>query len=165
MILVDSFNWFLQLGIKNLKQAIAQFLQSKSIAIVGMSSKSAKFGNLAYKELFKKNINLYSIHPKAKKINGAQCFANFNDIKDNIDGVLISVQSAEAEKVVESAYKAGIKNVWLQQGAQSDSTIQFCKDNGMNVVHNECILMFAEPVTSFHKLHRWVWKLLGKYPK
>lgn len=148
-----------------MKQAIEQFLQSKSISIVGMSFKNAKFGNLAYKELSKKKFNLYPIHPKAKKIDGAQCFANFNDIKDNIDGVLISVQPSEAEKVVRSAHEAGIKNVWLQQGAQSDSTIQFCKDNGMNVVHNECILMFAKPVTSFHKFHRWVWKILGKLPK
>ncbi len=148
-----------------MKQAIVRFLQSKNIAIVGMSSKSTKFGNLAYKELSKKNINLYSIHPKAKKIDGVQCSANFNDIKDKIDGVLISVPPQEAEKVVESAYKAGIKNVWLQQGVQSDSAIQFCKDNGINVVHNECILMFAEPVGSFHKFHRWIWKILGKLPK
>lgn len=55
-----------------MKQAIEQFLQSKNIAIVGTFSKSAKFGNLAYKELSKKNFNLYLIHPKAKKIDGAQ---------------------------------------------------------------------------------------------
>ena len=148
-----------------MNQAIEQFLKSNSIAIVGMSSKSAKFGNLAYKELSKKNYTLYPIHPKAKKIDGVQCFANFNAIKDKIDGVLISVSPQEAEKVVKSAHEAGIKNVWLQQGAQSDSAIQFCKDNGINVVHNECILMFAETVGSFHKFHRWVWKILGKLPK
>ena len=147
-----------------MKQAIEQFLQCKNIAIVGMSSKSAKFGNLAYKELSKKNFNLYPIHPKARKIDGARCFANFNDIEDKIDGVLISVQPSVAEKVIKSAHEAGIKNVWLQQGAQSDSAIQFCKDNGINVVHNECILMFADPVASFHKFHRWVWKILGKLP-
>lgn len=78
--------------------------------------------------------------------------------------MLISVQPSEAEKVVKSAFEAEIKNVWLQQGAQLDSNIQFCKDNGINVVHNECILMYAEPVRSFHKFHRWVWKILGKLP-
>jgi len=148
-----------------MKQAIEQFLQCKNIAIVGMSSKSAKFGNLAYKELSKKNFNLYPIHPKAKKIDGAQCLKNFNNIEDKIDGVLISVQPSESEKLVKSAFEAGIKNIWLQQGAQSDSAIQLCKDNGINVVHNECILMFAEPVKSFHKFHRWVRKMLGKLPK
>ena len=150
--------------INSMKQTIEQFLQCRNIAIVGMSSKSTKFGNLAYKELSKKNFNLYPIHPKVKTIDGAQCLTNFNDIEDNIDGVLISIQPSESEKVVQSAHKAGIKNVWLQQGAQSDSAIQFCKDNGMNIVHNECIMMFAEPVGSFHKFHRWVWKIIGKLP-
>ena len=79
--------------------------------------------------------------------------------------MLISVQPSESEKLVKSAFEAGIKNIWLQQGAQSDSAIQLCKDNGINVVHNECILMFAEPVKSFHKFHRWVRKMLGKLPK
>jgi hypothetical protein len=147
-----------------LKQAIEQFFQSKNIAVVGMSTKSAKFGNLAFKELSKKNYNLYPIHYKAKKIDGAQCYTNFNDTKEKIDGVLISVQPTETKNVVKSALEAGIKNVWLQQGAQSDSAIQLCKDNGINVVYNECILMFAEPVASFHKFHRWVWKILGKLP-
>ncbi|MCJ7801500.1 MAG: CoA-binding protein [Candidatus Marinimicrobia bacterium] len=148
-----------------MKLAIGQFLQCKNIAIVGMSAKNTKFGNLAYKELSKKNFTLYPIHPKAKKIDGAQCFANFNSIEDKIDGVLISVQPSVAEKVVKSAHEVGIKNVWLQQGALSDYAIQFCLDNGINVVHNECILMFAEPVKSFHKFHRWVWKIFGKLPK
>ena len=130
-----------------------------------MSSKSVKFGNLVYKELSKKDFTLYPIHPKTKNIEGVMCYANFNDIKNNIESVVISVQPSEAEKVVKSAHESGIKNVWLQQGAQSDTAIQFCKDNGMNVVHNECILMFTEPVTSFHKFHRWVWKILGKLPK
>jgi hypothetical protein len=31
-------------------------------------------------------------------------------------------------------------------------------------VHGECILMFAQP-SSFHRLHRWVWGLLGKLPR
>jgi len=148
-----------------MKQAITQFLNCKSIAIVGMSSKGVKFGNSAYKELSQKNYKLYPIHPSATEIDGAKCYANFTDITDNIDGVFVSIPPAEAEKVVKSAHEAGIKNVWLQQGAQSDSAIQFCKDNGINVVHNECILMFAEPVASFHKFHRWVWKILGKLPK
>lgn len=147
-----------------MKHAIEKFLQCKNIAIVGMSAKNAKFGNLAYKELSQKNFKLYPIHPKGKKIDGAQCFANFMDIESHIDGVLISVKPSEAEKVVRSAHETGIKNVWLQQGAQSDSAIQYCKDNGINVVHNQCILMFAKPVGSFHKFHRWLWKILGKLP-
>lgn len=148
-----------------MKSAIEKFLKCKNIAIFGMSSNSAKFGNLAYKELSKKDYQLFPIHPKAKNIDGAKCYKGFNEIDDKINGVFISLPPSESEKVVELVYKAGIKNVWLQQGAQSDKSIQYCQDNSMNVVHSECILMFAEPVTSFHKFHHFVWKVLGKLPK
>lgn len=155
-----------ELGIiTNMKQAIYQFLQSKNIAVVGMSSKSAKFGNLAYKELSKKDYQVFPIHPNAKKIDGVKCYKGFNEIAETLDGVLISVPPSETEKVVEEAHTVGIKNVWLQQGAQSDKAINYCKENSINVVNNECILMFAEPITSFHKIHHFVWKVLGKLPK
>ena len=81
-----------------MKQAIEQFLDCKNIAIVGMSSKSAKFGNLAYKELSKKDCKLYPIHPKAKKIDDVKCYQDFDELEDSIDGVLISLPPNESEK-------------------------------------------------------------------
>ena len=40
-----------------------------------------------------------------------------------------------------------------------------CKDLGLNVVSGECVFMFAEPMESFHKFHRFFYKLFGKMPK
>jgi hypothetical protein len=53
----------------------------------------------------------------------------------------------------------------MQQGAESKEAIRFCEDNNIAVVHGECILMFAEPLAFGHRLHRWIWKLLGRLPK
>jgi len=58
----------------------------------------------------------------------------------------------------------GIKSVWFQQGSSSDEAIKFCEEKGMSVVSGECIFMFAEPVDSIHKFHRWIWKIFGKLP-
>ena len=148
-----------------MKQAISHFLQCKNIAIFGMSSNGAKFGNLAYKELSKKDYQLFPIHPEAKKIDGSKCYKTLDEIEEKIDGVFISIPPLKANKVIHLAHEKGIKNVWLQQGAQSETAIQYCIDNEINLVHDECILMFAEPVTSFHKFHHFVWKILGKLPK
>ena len=148
-----------------MKQAIEQFLKCKNIAVVGMSSKTAKFGNLAYKELSNKDYNLFSIHPKSKRIDGSKCYNSFESIGETIDGVLVSLHPDETERVVIAAHLNGVKNIWLQQGAQSDTAIQYCKENNINVVYNQCILMHAEPVRGFHKTHRWFWKVLGKLPK
>lgn len=36
------------------------------------------------------------------------------------------------------------------------------KQLGLNLLHGKCILMYAEPVRSFHKWHRGFMKLIGK---
>ena len=63
------------------------------------------------------------------------------------------------------ANEAGIKKIWMQQGSESPKAIKFCKENGIELVEGECIMMFSEPVKSIHKFHRGLNKLFGKYPK
>jgi hypothetical protein len=43
--------------------------------------------------------------------------------------------------------------------------LRACEQLGLDVVHGQCILMFAEPVASLHKFHRWIWKIVGKIPQ
>jgi predicted CoA-binding protein len=85
-------------------------------------------------------------------------------LPEPVGGVLIVVPPAETEKVVRDAAQVGIRRVWMQQGAESETAIRFCEENGISAVHGECILMFAQPA-GFHRLHRWVWGLLGKLPR
>jgi hypothetical protein len=35
----------------------------------------------------------------------------------------------------------------------------------MSVIYSKCILLFAQPMTFFHKPHRWVVQVLGQLPK
>ena len=53
-----------------------------------------------------------------------------------------------------------------EQGAASAGAIRFCQENGMSVVHGECVLMYPKPATAWiHGAHRWVWDHLGRTPK
>ena len=81
------------------------------------------------------------------------------------DGGSSGLKPAQTQQVVRDAAAAGIRRVWLQQGAESAAAIRFCEENGISTVHGECILMFAEPAAFYHRAHRWVWKLLGKLPR
>ena len=72
---------------------------------------------------------------------------------------------AQTEKVVRDAAAAGIRRAWMQQGSESESAIRLCEENGVSVVHGECILMFAEPAAFYHRGHRWMWGVLGKLPR
>ena len=144
--------------------AVDAFLSSKNFAVVGVSRKSSKFGNVIYKDLRKKGFNVFGINPNMESIEGDKCYKNLHELKGKIDAVINVVSPSQTLDVVKEAREAGINNVWMQQGSESDEAIQFCRENGINEVHKECILMFAEPVKSFHGFHRWVWKVLGKLP-
>ena len=147
------------------KAAVSHFVGQQKLAIVGVSRKKGKFGNWALKELRAKGYKLFPVHPEADSIEGEPCYRSFSALPEAVGGVLVVVPPAQAEKVVRDAATAGIRRVWLQQGAESPAAVKFCEENGIPVVHGECILMFAEPAVWFHRAHRWVWKLLGKLPK
>lgn len=146
------------------RAAVEEFLEQKTLAVVGVSRSGKKFGNAAARELRKKGYRVIPVHPVADEIDGERCYANLRELPEQVGGVLVVVPPSETERVVRDASDAGIGRVWMQQGAQSDTAIEYCNDRGISVVHGECILMFAEP-TGGHKLHRWIWKVLGKLPK
>jgi hypothetical protein len=147
------------------KAAVEEFVSQKTLAIVGLSRNGQKFGNYAFKALRAKGYRVFPIHPQADQIDGAKCYRDFQSLPEKVDGVLIVVPPVQTEQVVRKAAAAGVHRVWMQQGAESEAAISYCGEHNMSVVHGECILMFAPPVESAHRAHRWLWKMLGKLPK
>ena len=144
---------------------IADFLAQRELALLGMSRNGRKFGNAIFKELIRKNYRVYPVHPQAGSIQGQKCWPNVLDLPVKVGGAVIVLPPAQTEKALQDIARAGIKRVWMQQGSGSETAIRFCEQNGITAVDGECILMFVEPVTSVHRLHRWIWRLLGKLPK
>jgi len=144
---------------------VNDFVSTKNLAVVGVSRNGKKFGNAILKELKSKGYNLFPVNPNADEIEGEKCYPNLQSISEEAEGAILVVPPEQSEKVVKKAVEVGINKIWLQQGAESEKAIQLCKDHNISVVHGECILMFAEPVKSFHSFHRWIWKLIGKLPK
>src|SRR5262249_35855186 len=144
---------------------IYDFVDQKTLAVVGVSRDSKKFGNLAYRELKTKGYRVFPVNPGMDTLDGDRCYANLESLPEKVDGVVIVVPPGQTEKVVHEVKAAGIKRVWMQQGAESDTAIQFCRSHGIQEVHGECILMFAPPVQSYHKVHRNLAGLFGKLPQ
>jgi len=146
------------------KAAVDDFLAQRTLAVVGVSRSGKRYGNMAYKELKAKGYRLFAVHPSAEQIGGERCYPSLEALPEPVGGLLVVVPPAQAERVVREAAAAGIRRVWLQQGAESEDSIRFCQGKGISVVHGECILMFAEPAAFYHRMHRWVRRLLGKLP-
>ena len=144
---------------------IKEFLDQKNIVVAGVSRSGKNIGNSIYNELKKKNYNVVQLNPNADEIMGEKCFKSFEELPKDISAAVLCVQPSESISAVKEALNKGIKKVWMQLGSDSEEAINFCKENNMVCVYGQCFLMFAEPVESVHKFHRFFYKLFGKYPK
>jgi hypothetical protein len=147
------------------KKAIEEFLDQKTLAIVGVSRSKYKFSNKLYKNLKAKGYRVFAVNPKAENIDGETCFNNIKSLPEPVDGIVITVPPDQTKNVIKDSKELGINHIWIQQGAESEEAIEFCERNSINVIHKQCILMFAEPITLPHMLHRHLWSILGKLPK
>ncbi len=144
--------------------AIDDFVSQKTFALVGVSRGGKKFGNSLLRQLGGR-YQLYAVHPEATSIDGVACYRSLQHLPGPVDGVIIVVPPAQTEAVVRDALAAGIKRVWMQQGAESTDAIRFCEKNGMSCIAGHCLFMFADAKHFPHSWHRGVLRLFGKLPK
>jgi predicted CoA-binding protein len=145
-----------------MNQAIQEFIEGKRIAVLGVSRSGKKFGNIAYTELKQRGYQVFIVHPEAKDISGEPCYPNLSALQGQVDGVLICLPPKQAEQALREAASAGMKHIWLQQGAQSPAVLAAARELGVDPVVGKCILMYAQPVQSFHRLHRGFARLIGQ---
>ena len=149
----------------NTRQDIQDFLSQKTIAMAGASRDAKSFSAIASRELKAKGYRVLPVNPSAASIGGETCYPSLSALPEKVGGVLVFTNPSQTEKVVRDAAAQGINRVWLQQGTQSEESVAFCLQNGMQVVSGKCILMFAEPVGAFHGVHRWFARLFGQVPR
>jgi len=145
-----------------MNQAIQDFVNGKRIAVVGVSRDGAKFGNTAFTELAARGYQVFAVHPTAQEIAGTRCYPNLTALRGQVDGALVIVSPQQAVPVLREAASIGLKNVWLQQGAESPEALALARDLGLNLVARKCVLMYASPVRSFHAWHRAFARLFGQ---
>lgn len=141
------------------------FIADKHIAVIGVSSKGKGFGVTIFKHLLDRHFNVSAVNPNGGNINGRTIFKSLKEINTIVDTIITVVPPSETEKVVKEAHEIGINKVWMQLGSVSDAAVKFCEQNGMDVIHNQCIIMFTEPIGFIHKFHKWIWKTTGQISK
>jgi uncharacterized protein len=143
---------------------IQDFITARRIAIVGASrtNDKYKFGNMAAAELKRRGYEVFMVHPQAKTINDEATYPSLDVLKGRVDGLLVSVPAAKGAEVLREAAAAGIRNVWVQQGGESPELIKMGEKLKLNLVTGKCFLMYAQPVRSFHSIHRFIARLSGQ---
>jgi len=98
--------------------------ESSNLGFFGASRKGDNFGNMACKELRKRGYQVFIVHPEVNEIDGEPCYPNLTAVKDKVDGVFVCIPAAQASGVFRQASEAGLRNVWLQQQAETPELIE-----------------------------------------
>lgn len=145
-----------------MNQNIQDFIESATIAVVGVSTSRKKFGNSVYRGLKEKGYNVFPVNPFAEAVEGERCFPDLTSIPEPVEAAIILTKPKNSEGIVEDARNKGIKKIWFQQGADFSKQVEKAQKAGMAVVSKKCIFMYAPPVKGGHALHRFFAKLFGK---
>ncbi len=144
-------------------QNTQDFIQTKRLAVVGVSRSATKFGTTIYTDLKARGYEVYGVNPQMDTIAGDKCYPSIADLAGKVDGVVICLPPQKAAAVIREAAAAGVKKIWLQQGSQSAETAKAAREAGVQPVVGKCILMYAGEVKSFHAFHKFFARLLGQY--
>jgi len=121
---------------------VARFLQSEVFAVAGVSTKPDKFGYKVFKCYQKKGYRVIPLHPLEKEIEGVACVASVAELPPEVISISVVTPPSVTEKLVISAAAKGIKNIWMQPGAESPAAVAFCEQQGINVIADgTCVLV------------------------
>jgi uncharacterized protein len=147
-----------------LAENIREFLNHKNVAVGGASRDPKKFGNIVFHDLLAKGYNALPVNPYAAEIDGQKCYPNLSTLPKEVDALVLVTPPAQSLILLKEAVSRGFQHVWLQQGSEDISVLDFCRQNNLKYVSGRCILMHLEPVKGFHGVHRFISKVFGTFP-
>jgi predicted CoA-binding protein len=94
------------------------------IAIIGASSRRAKFANKAVRAFLEQGDVVYPIHPAEREVEGQTVFRSVLDVPDEIDIASLYVVPDVGMRVLEECAQKGVGEIWLNPGAESEQLLQ-----------------------------------------
>lgn len=120
---------------------IDTMLNLKTWAVVGATDNKEKFGYKIFKVMLEAGIEVYPVNTGVAEILGKKCYPTLRDLPIKPEAVDIVVPPKVGEKIMHECAEIGIKNVWLQPGADAPQVIHVAEELGLNVVHHACIMV------------------------
>lgn len=151
-----------------LPKQVAEFLEKKSIAVIGVSRDRNQPANAIYRKLQKSGYQVFAVNPSAEIIEGEKCYPDIDSLPQKVEGVVIVTHPDVTANVVRQCIKSGISQIWIHrsfgEGSVSDEAILECERSKINCLVGGCPMMYCEPVDLGHKCMKWVLKMQSRVP-
>jgi predicted CoA-binding protein len=153
-----------------IKEAAAEFLASKRVAVTGVSRHPKDHGsNVVYRRLRDRGYETFAVNPNAHEVEGDRCYHDLRSIPGGVDAVVIGTRPAIAEETMRECADLGITHVWMHRGpgggSVSEPAADYGRQHGIAVIDGGCPCMFGPTADFGHKAMRVVFTLSGNVPR
>jgi predicted CoA-binding protein len=125
-----------------IQEQINQFLTSPAFGVIGASTNRQKYGNKVLCCLQQNGNKVIPVHPTEIEIEGISCVATINDLPTDVLSLSMITPPAVTEKLVPLALAKGIRNIWMQPGAEHPDAVALCREQGCNIIADgSCLLV------------------------
>lgn len=143
---------------------VGTFLSAGKFAVAGVSRNPKKFGHVVFKTMHEKGMDVLPVNPNDFSFDGVTSYKSVAELPDDVKALVIVTQPTETLGVAREAISKGIKNIWIQPGAESRKVLAELEKEEINLITRECILMYCKP-NGIHAFHRFLRKITGKLPE
>jgi len=128
---------------------VEKVLQSRTIAVVGLSRSPGKDSYKVAEFLKSKGYRIVPVNPNAEEILGEKAYPSLRDLpedlKASIEVVDIFRRSEDVLPVVKEAVEirkkyGRLKAIWMQEGVVNKEAAQAAKEAGLIVIMDRCIM-------------------------
>lgn len=155
---------------KPIKDAAAEFLSKKRIAVTGVSRDPKNHGgNIVYQRLRARGYAVAAVNPNADVVEGDPCYHDLRSVPDGVEAVVIATRPEVAEATMRECVELGIRHVWMHRGpgagSVSGAAAAYGRDQGIEVIDGGCPLMFGPTADFGHRCMKPILTLTGSVPR
>jgi predicted CoA-binding protein len=118
------------------------FLSADAYAVAGASQNKDKYGYKVFRALLDSKRSVIPLNPNAQEIDGQTAYASLSSLPVVPQSLSIVTPPPITRKVVEEAIRLGVKNIWMQPGAEDAVASENARNAGLNVIDDgSCVLV------------------------
>ena len=123
-------------------RTIKQILtESKTIAIVGLSSDPSRPSHGIAKALQQYGYRIIPVNPKETEVHGEKAYASLKEIPIAVDIVNVFRRPVLTPAIAKEAIEIGAKALWLQSGIENEEAEQIATSAGLDFISDRCIMV------------------------
>lgn len=139
-----------------MKDATAEFLRHKRVAVTGVSRTPGSHGsNVVYRRLRERGYDVFAVNPNADEVEGDPAYHDLGSIP--------------ADVTMRECAELGIEHVWMHRGpgagSVSKTATAYGRERGIHVIDGGCPCMFGQTADRGHKVMRVLFALSGNIPR